>query len=271
MRSFIFTAFLIFSVLSVFGQDEVICIPDTTTVSDTVIISPLPYQEETREDGGIKEVAVLGKPYQTQFSLFVPGEFGTLTITQIEIAEEEAFQGLPSGLEYACNPPSCIFPANEYGCILISGTPDNIEQLGRNDLELGFTLRYNLLGANLSLNLTYPDKTGFFPESAAGEYFIILDETTSTRDDLSNAISLKNYPNPFSSITNIEANALINGEFQFEVFNMMGQSMHREVVQLKEGSNTLAFNGQGLPNGMYTYSLSNEQGRVLNLMVVSRD
>ncbi|HEY9113807.1 MAG TPA: T9SS type A sorting domain-containing protein [Bacteroidales bacterium] len=69
---------------------------------------------------------------------------------------------------------------------------------------------------------------------------------------------LQNIPNPFSNTTSIQFN-LNSGEFssvEIRVHDQVGKEvMHIPVRSAKEGSNTVELNMQGLPSGIYYYSL----------------
>ena len=69
---------------------------------------------------------------------------------------------------------------------------------------------------------------------------------------------LQNIPNPFSNTTSIQFN-LNSGEFtsvEIRVHDQVGKEvMHITVNSAKEGSNTVELNMQGLPSGIYYYSL----------------
>ena len=259
--------------MAVQAQDQMVCMPDTTMLSDTVIISPLPFDSITRPTGGITDTACLNTPYETIISLVVPSTVGTIPINSISVATEDAVNGLPEGLSYECNPPTCEFPADEFGCIRVFGTPTNEANIGKNVLQLDFTIR-----SVIAVPLSFPDNTGLLPESAAGEYSIYVDTEDgqscgvplSTKNSLSNVLSMKNRPNPFSDLTTIDVQAQISGDFQFSVFNMVGQMVHQQKVQLVTGQNSILFSGAHLATGMYTFAISNNQGVLTDKMLISR-
>ena len=46
-----------------------------------------------------------------------------LALDRVELETSGAVLGLPTGLTYGCNPPSCVFPKDTEGCVNLYGTP----------------------------------------------------------------------------------------------------------------------------------------------------
>ena len=270
MKKFFLPLMLLFLGLNLGAQS--ICVPDTT-LADTVIISPLPFDAELRPEAGILDTACLNTYFETTFHVRIPDTVGTIAITGVDLEPEGAIGNLPMGLEYACNPPSCSFPADSTSCLQIFGTPTNSAEVGMHDLTLAFVFKTSLL----DLPITYPDMTGLLPETAQGNYFLFVKEegsencfAVSTDDYLQQNLSLKNSPNPFSGLTDIQINSFINDQLEFRVSDLMGRVVHREITEVIQGDNVLTFDGSALPEGIYLYSLSNEKGRISNKMIVNR-
>lgn len=72
----------------------------------------------------------VGSAYSQNFTIIVPADtsvtlpapVGTVTAT-INSATITGISGLPTGLSYACDISTCIWPGNTNGCFVISGTP----------------------------------------------------------------------------------------------------------------------------------------------------
>ena len=271
MKKLCLPLLLVFMGLNLTAQS--VCIPDTT-LADTIIISPLPFDAELRPEAGITDTACLNTYFETTFQVRIPDSVGTIGITGVELAPEGAIGNLPAGLEYTCNPPSCSFPADTTSCLLIFGSPSDPSEVGRHDLTLAFLFKTNLI----DLPVTYPDMTGLLPETAQGNYFLFVKEEgsancfdpSSTNDYVQQNLSLKNAPNPFSGLTDIQINSFINDRFEFSVSDLTGRVLHREITEVIQGDNILSFDGSELPEGIYIYSLSNEMGRIAGKMIVNR-
>jgi hypothetical protein len=66
----------------------------------------------------------------------------------------------------------------------------------------------------------------------------------------------QNYPNPFSSSTEIRYTIPLNGHVLLRVFNMLGQEVQVLANESKPaGDYFVRFDGTGYPSGQYTYSL----------------
>jgi hypothetical protein len=81
---------------------------------------------------------------------------------------------------------------------------------------------------------------------------------------------VKNAPNPFTNETTITVESLMPGDFQFEVFDILGQRVHARVVSLDAGINEFTFDGGQLPNGSYFYNIGNRDGKVSRRLVIGR-
>ena len=260
---------------------QTVCNPDTT-LADSVIISPLPFEATLRPDGGITDTACLNTYYETVFNFQIPDTLGItgfmVPLDSVVIAAEGAINNLPDGMDYVCNPPNCVFPSDTVSCLQIQGTPTNAAQIGRHDLELTFTVHGVVINLPVAQQLTFPDTTGQLPENTQGNYFLFVKEegsencfpTTSTDDFVQQNLTVRNVPNPFSRLTDIQINSFISDRFNFKVHDMMGRELHRRQVRINEGENILSFDGSQLADGIYIYSLSNEKGIISSRMVLNR-
>jgi len=67
----------------------------------------------------------------------------------------------------------------------------------------------------------------------------------------------RNYPNPFTSTTNIEFAILSDSQVRIEVFNLQGQRISILVNERRPaGHHTVEFNGDRLVGGLYIYTIS---------------
>lgn len=106
-------------------------------------VYPLPFSASNPE-GGISDTAFVGVAFQTTLHVLMPSEitvpgFGTLPVLSFSIPTVGAFTGMPASMTYLCNPPNCVFTANNAGCINIFGTATSPE-IGVHDLLITGTL-----------------------------------------------------------------------------------------------------------------------------------
>ncbi len=240
--------------------------------SDTAIIVPPPYDEISMTGGLIP--ACLNTDYAQILTMKIPNTimvFGTAVgLDSVSIEPTGAITGMPVGLDYACNPPNCLFVANETGCILLSGTVDNSNAVGDYQMSLSITA-FSQLG---EVPLTYPES---IPD-IEGVYFITVvpegsedcRQPLNVDNTLTNEIQISNNPNPFSSYTEINIESSVNKEITFMVKDLVGNHVRSEKLNLHAGQNIIPFDGSDLPVGMYVYLLSDGNSVISNKMLIIR-
>jgi hypothetical protein len=259
---FVFTIFL--------AQAQTPCTPDNRYRDSTAGVYPLPFVPVTNPNGGINKAACIGKAYSFVWtvkitdSVTVPNPLGTGTITtaidSVTLATTGAIQNLPTGITYACNPPSCVFKKNTMGCVALSGTATAANTVGVKKLVISGKVFGPLIA------LLYPQGYPLtFPGAIAeGEYNLNLYANGDTRcnvatKELTDVSNLTATPNPTNGSTIIRFDAQINGEFQFTLRNSVGQEVLSTPLSITAGLNAFEINAQDLPNGVYFYSVSKGQ------------
>ena len=100
---------------------------------------------------------------------------------------------------------------------------------------------------------------------------IVVQPAVSNSNLLANELSMsENQPNPFSTITSINVEAVKGGNYNFSVTNLLGEKVMNKEYNLAAGTNTIEFDGSNLSNGVYVYSLSSEAGIISKKMIVSK-
>lgn len=261
------------------GINAQTCMPDTT-LADTITISPLPYDAELTPDGGITDTACVGLPFAFTFTVNVPDTFqtalGAAPLVHVQFATDGAITFDPPlpNFQYTCNPPDCTYPGGETGCLEISGTAIESEIGSHVASFSGVVVVESILG-NLTVDIVFPDPNS--PIVPPGEYDLVVrdpatftacDGVVGTNDYLKEAFNISNRPNPFSGFTQIEVQSAISGNFDFKVMTLLGQEVHRENVQIVRGGNVIDFDGSQLPDGIYTYVLTDGHASVAQKMIV---
>lgn len=264
MKKFLLLLFTVASFAAVQAQT---CVRDSSVLqNDSVIITPRPYTD-TYQVYALAE-ACIGQPYLQSFTLEVPASFTfqgiMLPITSASIATSGALTGQPTGITYLCDPPNCVFNAGTLGCILLYGTPTAANTPDTFSLTIAATIQT----AFAPVPITFPGAV------APGNYYLILNAAnncvSSSYDLNSQIVGIKNQPNPFGQQTTIEVESITAGDFQFEVFDLLGKRMHQQNIRLIEGTNQFTFDAGTLADGTYFYSLSNREGKVSKVMVIAR-
>lgn len=258
---------LLLTVLSFVAVQAQTCVRDSSVLQeDSTIILPRPYTDSYPFYD--LAVACIGQPYLQSFTLNIPSTFTfqgiQIPLTSASIATSDAVEGLPVGITYLCDPPNCVFNANTLGCILLYGTPTAANTPDSFDLVI-----------NATVNTAFGPVPITFPGPVApGSYSLIVNAAnncvSSAYDLNSQIIGIKNQPNPFSQQTTIEVESVVGGDFQFEVFDLLGKRMYQQNIRMIQGTNQFTFDAGSLADGTYFYSLSNKEGKVTRVMVVAR-
>jgi len=238
------------------------CDPDPQYADASAGVYPLP--DTVGSPMSSLPMGFENQPYELVFTAVVPdtttieltpGNPASLDLDNVTLLDIE---GLPPGLSYVCNPPDCIFPDESQGCVKISGTPT---QAGTYSLLVNTTVGVGVA----MLPITFPGTL------VSGEYKIVIDEDTSTETAIEEVIGLgQNAPNPFHDKTEITIDIKQSGEFEFNVYNILGKLLHNRRVVLSAGKNVIQYNGSQLHSGMYFYSIGQGNEVVTRRMVVHR-
>ncbi len=260
--------FCVFSILSLplFSQ----CTPNELYRDSAIGVYPPPLSMDN-PDGGITESACINSAYEFVLTFKVPDNLSGIQLDSIVIEPTGAVGNLPIGMSYDCNPGNCVFtPEDTLACLVILGTATDANMPGDYDLTIA-TKIYTSLGAQ---DITFP--TPIIP-GADGSYTLTLHEEGNancfilgTNDYISENIRVTNSPNPFSTQTNIEVFSNVNERLDFRVFDILGNVVHQDNVEIFEGQNNFEFDGTHLSNGIYTFTLSNKLGAITRKIVVSR-
>jgi len=195
-------------------------------------------------------------PSTLPIALPVPIPPGTsVKITGISVS---GVTGLPQGMTYACNIPSCTWNTTTQGCILLSGTPT----------EAGdFTVTFN---ASFTGELVSP--LGTVPFNNAGPAPVQYD--MKIKDDASidefQAKGLNLYPNPASDMFLVSYPAVNADMARIEVTDMSGRTVLGISKAVENGGGVMQVDINGLANGLYRVTFSAGSVRTASKLIVRR-
>lgn len=269
MKKILFLFGFIGLCLQLNAQDDVACVPNPIYQDSGQVVSPLPLDPNTGQGGLAPFPACIGEPFELVFTFRIGdsasiGAFA-INLDSAIIETTGAISGLPEGIDYFCNPPNCVFPDTTLGCIVLKGTPSANNEAGINKLVISARVK----GGLIDLMETIPG-TIF-----QGEYNLTLNEagnctSTGVNDYLAQQITLSNSPNPAINQTNIEITSLLSGDFEFNVFDLTGKTIHTEAIQLTTGYNAFNFDAGQLQEGMYIYTIGDGTATVAAKMMVGK-
>lgn len=239
------------------------CMRDSIILGTDSLLWPLPHTP-LAPNFNLKD-ACIDHAYNQSVTINVPTTYQGIPITNVSVATTGAISDLPAGITYACDPPNCVFNPGTLGCIILYGTPTDVN-MAPHTFDLGITATVTTPFGGLPV--TFPGTLA--PDS---HFFLRLKTAAclvGTYDAGNQFTLLKNTPNPFGNQTTVTAESLVAGDFQFEVFDLLGQRVHTETRRLEVGLNEFAFDAGELPNGSYFYTLGNRDGKSARQMVIAK-
>jgi hypothetical protein len=245
------------------------CVPNQLFKDSSVGVYPLPFDAVANPKGGIDKPACIGKPYSFVFTLKISDTLrtalGVVKIDSVKLATTGAVTGLPAGITYACNPPSCNFAKNTTGCAVLRGTTTDAAK--DYDLVINGKAYLDVFGA---LDVSFPGIV------AAGKYTLKVVAannaacTTASLFSPDEISTMAATPNPASLSTTINIESQQTGVYNFAVYNVVGQSVFNTPLSIQVGSNSLVINTESFPNGMYIYKLTKDNKQISNKLIVNR-
>lgn len=249
------------------------CKPDPKIPEGAMGIFPNHFTSSFSHTGTVhSDTACLNVYFEQVFTVKMPkpglfAAFPGVNPLLLSLVIDSTALNIPKGMGIACDPPNCIFPLGSTGCIAVRGVPAYSQEIGPREISiqgvfsmggirLAFTDSSWYAGGTFSLNILPEGSPACKPSSTS--------ELAATK------LLMRNTPNPFHDLTTIEVNSGFRGRFEFRVSDFTGRVMHREPVQIYVGDNRIPFDGGGLPNGIYIYTLSDGIHSVSRKMVLHR-
>lgn len=122
MKQLLLLATLFFSLHAAYGQ---VCDPCNI---DSLALSPASNYPQGALYPDPFPVVTQGTPYDTSITYVMPKTYDTgipgVGVVNVDQVQVSSVSGLPSGLQWSCNVPNCIFypQQSQYGCVRICGT-----------------------------------------------------------------------------------------------------------------------------------------------------
>jgi hypothetical protein len=249
MKKLLLSIFTLSLVFQGFSQ----CIPDGNT--NGALAYPIPANAA----GGSPMDTISGAttsvfPDVVQFKLPSDTVLSGLTAT-IDSIWIESIANFPAGTQYTCNTPNCKWAGGTNGCVTFLNTT-----AGSGIIEVQINLKVK--GTAFGNSLTIPQSLYYKFDAAT----VGIDEVLN----LNGFTMIQNMPNPFSEKTTIKFSSPNSVNTQFEVHNLLGQTVFTEAIKANPGINTIEFNGSNLPNGTYLFSINNGKSTITGKMNISK-
>lgn len=277
MKKLLLFTFIFISVfgVQVYAQN---CVANPIYADSTAGVYPLP--DPIGSETSSLNSGCANSYYEQLFTAVVPDSIlevdfnGSVIDLALFSVLVDSITGLPPGVDYACEPPNCLFEQLTTGCVLFSGVPTEADIF---EPVVHTTVSVNI-GVDLVLPVNFPSQMDDITEIFPGEYKIKICEENncgecivSTDNAFANAIGLRqNVPNPFSTTTRITIATELSGKYDFKVFNLMGKMVHQEELSIVSGENIITFDGSQLESGVYLYAIGQGGNIATNRMIISR-
>lgn len=249
------------------GQ-ELACEPDTAFAEFESFVFPSPLNPATGSGGIEVFPACIGEPYELTFNLRI-GDSATIQGFTLDFvsAKLTGIEGLPSGIEYFCNPPDCVFADTILGCITLQGIPMEDTPIDTHQLTIFAEVKLNSYG---TIPITVPGDIIDFQYNLVVEEATVCNPLLSIEETLKDPTGLRNFPNPAVDQTTIEVTAWSEGNYLFEVFDLTGKRVHQASTFLSIGPNAFDYETDNLDAGLYIYSIRGKNEFSRQKMVVTR-
>ncbi len=152
------------------------------------------------------------------------------------------FDNLPQSLSYTCDNSRCFWEGGDNGCLVFSGTPTAS--------EVG-TYQGEVVGTGWLQPLPV---IGILSDTLRFKVTITVKAPQGINEFI-NANSITIAPNPVTSVSTFSFQALKIESYTFKLVDITGRVVRSNTGMTQIGENRLRIDRQGLPNGMYFYSL----------------
>lgn len=210
-------------------------------------------------------VATVGIGYTTDLQFHVQPDtttqLGTFPITQIVI---DSISGIPANFSYGTNPSSGIFPGGSYGCAGVTGAPVAGQELGgpNSDGIYPIIIYYTATVLVFNVPQEFPaTKTGYRIQIQAANS---VPSTAAVNFDVN-----QNIPNPSDKQTDFTFTNPSNGNVQFTLYNILGETVKQQSITAVKGENRFTLHTADLPAGVYLYTFRSGNSIVTRRMTVS--
>ena len=217
----------LFAGTSIFAQ----CIPDSTVTE--------PYSPTAAE--GLSD-GIIGVNYDAVIHFNIPAETTIVVTGTVDSLEITDVEGLPVGIGYTCNPPSCTVPGGSFACVQLSGIPTDSANIGDNDLDVKFNLHNSILPIS--------DKITDYSILIAGA------STSGVQSFADSELEFRTTQNPANQFSHLQFEVPTSGTASIEIFSLLGAKVSEVSIDANRGDNSIEIARFGLESGMYFASLN---------------
>lgn len=209
--------------------------------------------------------AFVGVGYTTDLQVHVIQDtitaLGTFPVSQATI---DSVAGLPAGFTYLPNPANGIMPGGSYGCIAVTGTATNGQEVGGPAANGIYPIIVYSTVTVVIFNIPTEFPTTFVGYRLKIEQPNALPAIEQLRFSVNQPA-----PNPSDLRTDFRFTAPNNGQVEFKLYNMLGAEVVRQTIDADKGSNRFQLETATLPAGVYMYSFRSGNTVVTRRLTIS--
>lgn len=273
MKRLFTLSLLTFLSVQLFAQDAGFYPPEGSTFNEDSTVVTLPS-------------TVVNEPYTDTIKFYATNE---LTIEGVSFQLEFVSAMItsvatPSGLDYSCNVDSCLFLANNWGEVILAGTPTEVGEYtleitadvvvsippllpGMPSTEIPFSLPYNGGDALLDglLMGDYSPLNSFIPT------FILNITPEVGIEELASLSDLVVAPNPAQNEAKFTFYNQDSEVVTLQVFDLLGNLISSVKVEGEQATRqTINLNTSEFNNGVYLYKLTSLNDKQVGRLVVNK-
>lgn len=215
----------------------------------------------------------VGVPYAQNITIKVPLDTVQSPIkicfTRMELLVPPSYPNynLPPGLTLTGNPSTLKFPGNANSCAIISGTPTTA---GTYTLHFQVDVYGTTILSSQSCPTPVNPNTGSKISTQNIDYYIINISSASGIQQTSFIQNINISPNPASNNINLSYKILKNDNLTFQLKDITGKIILIKKIEAHTGENNINIDVSDVENGIYIYSLFNQQEIIGNKILINR-
>ncbi len=209
--------------------------------------------------------AFVGQSYNEVITIIAPldtsgvynGVVIPATVTSIELT---SVTGLPASFDYDCEGGNCTFAGGATSCAVLSSPSPAASEVGLHQIFMYTT-------TTLDIGLVFP----YTQLDTIDYYYIEVTNATSVVNQFNDfTFELKDiFPNPVNNTSTIQFISGNSADVAFSVFNYLGEKIEERNIAASRGVNNIEINAHDYANGMYLYSINNDDKIVSKRMVIA--
>ena len=182
----------------------------------------------------------------------------------------------PDGMDYSCNISNCVFTANTWGEVTLSGVPTT--EVDSFALDITAIVTINAAPLGLPIDITFPipyDGSNAMLNIALGDDYSAINSFMPTfmlnvtqEIGIEEVVELANvvvYPNPASTEVTFEFTSA-NQDTQIQIFDLLGNRVFDNTFS----NELVTVNTSNFTNGVYIYKLGTENNSSVGRLIVNK-